>query len=207
MLKQFSRSSVAPERALPRIQLTRRCWYSSKCLEDTRWGRRPSTAERTSLNLWHHKAATPQLQPHGLTQRPAPVRSHHSHRDQHQVLLLPQKQQEPAKNKTVMWDVVREQVTAHAGWQILKHMYLSDHGSLCLHAGELHRAAYSSAVSFTLQVVQVENEVFLIQQPWPSRQHHTTFTLNFSFGPASKYPRLLCLSNEGCCLQTEVDDL
>lgn len=79
--EQFSRSTAVPETALPRIQLTRRYWYSSKYLEDTKWGKAPSKAEKSNLNIRYHKAATPHLQPHGLTQRPAPARSCCSHTD------------------------------------------------------------------------------------------------------------------------------
>lgn len=48
------------------------------------------------------------------------------------------------KRKTVTWDVPRRQATAHAAWQILKHIHVSDHDSPCLGAEELHRAIYSS---------------------------------------------------------------
>lgn len=62
------------------MQLTRGYWYSSNAVRILGRGKAPSKAEKSSLNLWYHKAATPHLQPHRLTARPAPAGSHRSHR-------------------------------------------------------------------------------------------------------------------------------
>lgn len=72
--------------ALPKIQLTRRYWYSSKCLEGIRWGEAPGKAEKSSLIIWYCS----------YTSSAAP-----------QAHTAPTDATGTGKTKTVTWDVPR----------------------------------------------------------------------------------------------------
>lgn len=140
---------MVPETALPRIQVTRRYWYSSKYLEDAKWGKAPSKAEKSNLNIRYHKAAAPHLQPHGLTQRPAPARSRCSHTDNRN------RQKENSNLRC-------SQSTGYKLSQLGRSSSTTLSLTVIFHvsAGQLHRAVYRSVASFALRVVQMENEIF-----------------------------------------------
>lgn len=133
---------MVPETALPRIELTRRYWYSSRCLEDAGWGKALSKAGKSNLSLRCHKASTPHLQPHGLTQRPAPERSscsHIAHRNWHKENNLRCSQRTGSK----LTQLGRPSSTP------LSLMVI-------FHTSTM----YCSAASLALWVAQMENETF-----------------------------------------------